>query len=321
MPDAFQAASLAPSVNNLEQQRVSRFDRPQPTIMGSQAAPQASSQTPASPPASAPAEPSISAKFTAIARKERQIYEQKQAHKAAQAALAAKEAALAAREARLAEFEGLRANPVKALEYTGHSYQDLTQTVLNEGNLTAEQIARQTQAELKAFKEAQEAASSERAKEQDAQRAQEEQQILQSFQSEVANFVQKHSSEYEFTVAAGRSDLVFQTIEAHFNKTGELLPVKQAAEMTERYIESEVEKMMALPKARSKFAPSAPEPSKLDLTAWRAKEPATQMSPARQPTRTLTNSAAPVAAGQQTGRLSEEERIHRARLRLRGQSF
>ena len=78
--------------------------------------------------------------------------------------------------------------------------------------------------------------------------------IENNFKQEIDSFV-KGKGEYELINANGASDLIYEVIEEHYNDTGRVLELNEAAQAVESYLEDELEKLMGLEKVKSKFSP------------------------------------------------------------------
>lgn len=281
-------------------------------VAPSESAPTQASPTPET--TQAPATPDkVSSKFAALAKKEKAALAKLEAAKAREAEIAAKEAALAAREAKLSEFETVKqTNPMKALEMMGLTYQDLTQTVLNGNEITPEMQINNLRKEVESFKEQQERLAKEQAEAAAKRQAEEEAEVLQSFRSEIESFVKSQGSKFELIQSFNQANLVYETIDAQFQKTGRLLSIAEASEMVEKYLEGEIEKALNVPKVKSKISPPAP--------ASEAKKPASFANAfGPKPAKTLTNAASTAAMQSKPQVLTERERLERARARLRGQ--
>lgn len=144
------------------------------------------------------------------------------------------------------EKEMLRANPAAFLEKQGMSFKDLADFVLNDNKETPEQ--RITRLE-KALEE--ERASRVREKEEDTNNRAQSQ--INTFKAQIKSFT-AGKDEYEIINSTGNSDMIYDVIFAHHQKTGQVLPVDKAAQEVEKYLEQEYRKILGL----KRFAPKAP---------------------------------------------------------------
>ena len=85
-------------------------------------------------------------------------------------------------------------------------------------------------------------------------------------------------------------DVVYEVIEEHYNETGKILDIKEAAEAVESYLEEEATKLLQLSKVRSKFNPGDNE-----------------QEPQRQSQVTLSNAHSAQANERVARKLSDEE--------------
>lgn len=281
------------------------------------------------------AEDKLSPKFAALTRKEREIQSQTQKLKTEQAkigeARTKMEAEIASERAKISEdvkkvqeFESLKKmNPLKAFEALGFTYQQLTDIVLNEGKPTPEmemsRLQSEMDAKLEAYKKEQ---SDERAKltreseerqkkeleEQQAKLKAQEAEYIAEFQKSIEDFVATNADSYEFITVNEQVPLVFATVERHYEETGKVLTIKEAADLVEQFLEKRVEQNLATKKLKAKVSP--PSSPKEDI---QANPKTTQAIPSQAP-KTLTNSM--TASSVSSPALSERERIQRALNRL-----
>jgi len=190
--------------------------------------------------------------------------------------------------------ERLRRNPFETLEEMGLGYDKLTELALNDGKLTPEMQMKLMREELEhgyksKFEELEERLSQ---KEQEEEYNKYES-IETNFKQEIDSFV-NGKDEFELINANGASDLVYDVIEEHYNDTGRVLNMDEAAEAVESYLEDELEKLMSLGKVKSKFSPRQEQVFK------------------RQPSPTLSNAHSAQAYQRADRQLSNEESVKEA---------
>ena len=204
------------------------------------------------------------------------------------AALSRKEKALRDKEAdyqskfedmerRLAEYEAkgqepeedweqlLRRDPLKALEEVGLGYDKLTEIALNDGKLTPDMQLAAMREEIESdyrrkFDEL-EAILTE--KEQASQEAYYDS-VQENFHNEINNFVEQNQDKYELIEASQANTLVFDVIEEHYNETGRVLDIGEAADAVESYLEEEAGKLMKLKKISSRLGINPQELEELE---------------------------------------------------------
>ena len=190
--------------------------------------------------------------------------------------------------------ERLRRNPFETLEEMGLGYDKLTELALNDGKLTPEMQMKLMREELEhGYK-----SKFEELEERLAQKEQEEEynkyeSIETNFKQEIDSFV-NGKDEFELINANGASDLVYDVIEEHYNDTGRVLNMDEAAEAVESYLEDELEKLMSLGKVKSRFSPRQDQVFK------------------RQPSPTLSNAHSAQAYQRADRPLSNEESVKEA---------
>lgn len=200
----------------------------------------------------------LSPQYAQLARKERALRAQAQELKAKEDAFKAREEAIKAKEA---EYQAnyihkdkFKTNGLDALAEAGLSYDQLTDLILNSANRAEESpqdsAFKALQAEIKAIKDAQEAA---RRSYEEQQKAQYEQAVTQ-IRNETQQLVEDNP-EFEAIKATNSIDDVVELIERTFHQTGKILAVEDAAREIEAYLAEEAYKLAQLKKIQSRLKP------------------------------------------------------------------
>ena len=204
------------------------------------------------------------------------------------AALSRKEKALRDKEAdyqskfedmerRLAEYEAkgqepevdweqlLRRDPLKALEEVGLGYDKLTELALNDGKLTPDMQLAAMREEIESdyrrkFEELEGRLTEKEQAEQEAYYDS----VQENFHNEINNFVEQNQDKYELIEASQANTLVFDVIEEHYNETGRVLDIGEAADAVESYLEEEAGKLMKLKKISSRLGINPQELEELE---------------------------------------------------------
>lgn len=192
------------------------------------------------------------------------------------AALSRKERDIRARETELAELEDkfrsmeqepevplehrLRSNPLKVLEELGLGYETLTDLALNDGKLTPDMQMQLIRDELEADYQSKFSDLERKLEERDA-RDQDEKynSILSGFMDEIKNHVAS-DEKYELIQANDASDVVYEVMEEHYEESGNILSIDEAAEAVESYLEEEATKLLNLQKIKSRLSGNELEP-------------------------------------------------------------
>lgn len=252
-------------------------------------------------------------KFAALSRQEREMREMREAFEADKAAIEAEKARIAELKEQYSSNEELRKqlkyNPLKTLEEAaGYKFDDLTKFAMNGGDVTTEtkmemmrrELEDKFGSELEGIKSQYEETERKKA---EAQQAQAEQNFKEEIKDTIASTkTEDGTPKYEFIAANDASDIVFDVVEQHYNETGKILEIEEAAEMVESHLEEEAEKLFKSVSKYSKF--SKPEES--------SKEPVS----AGQESPTLSNDLASQSP-KQSLRLSKEQSLAEAAKRLR----
>lgn len=204
---------------------------------------------PAAPETPAKAPEQLSKSFAALAKKEKALFRERESLKAQHAAIEAEKSRIAAIEAK---YSKRPASPREALEMAGFSYRDATDFELNDGTPTAEQIARQAQQEVQKFRDEQAARDRDDAQKA-VQKAEEERaQVVNEFKTEIQEFVAEKADDYELIKFNDAYEVVFNTVEVHYQKTGRLLSIPEAANIVEKFLEKRSDELWATKKFAKK---------------------------------------------------------------------
>lgn len=240
----------------------------------------------------------ISSKFAALAKKEKALVKQQADIKAKEATFSQREAAIAEREAKIKESESLwETDVLKALEMKGYTYQKLTDMILN-GKATIEKapedpaaLAKRLTDEVRkefADKEAaREAAIKKSQEDEKAAKAKELEEATEAYRQQVINFTKENENEYELINMYGQQELVLGTVEAFYEKHNRVLSIKEASDMTEKYLTDEAERAVNSKKFANRLAPKKETPADKVIKTETAKSA---------PTKTLTNNLTPTMA-------------------------
>lgn len=169
-------------------------------------------------------------RFAALARQEKGLRQREQGIKE--------------REARLSEFEGLKqqvsANPIKALEALGITYDQLAQFMLGQPPAPEDAVkkveSRLEQLEKQRLQEAEDAKKATKLKAEA-----EYKEVLEDFGREVRDYVTTNKDKYELTNMYEGQDTVQATIEAYFAKTKKIMSIEEASDLVEAYFEEQVQ--------------------------------------------------------------------------------
>ena len=195
----------------------------------------------------------------------------------------------------------IRKNPMKALEKYGWDLNKLAESVLSDGKLPMDMQLQLMREELK--KEMMSETDSLRKKleeKEELERTQKDQQIITEYKDEISSTVNSNAEKYEFIIATDNQEMVYDTINEYHATHGEILPIEEAAELVEAYLEEQARGVFEkTKKAKSYLQPAA-----------QATKPNTQTSKANSPT--LTNEAAGTVPSSEKPYLSDEESLREA---------
>lgn len=190
----------------------------------------------------------------------------------------------------------LKQNPLKALEELGLGYDQLTELALNDGKLTPDLQMQLIRSELENdYKSKFEELENRLQEREEAEVEAKYENAKHNFMSEIENAVAS-DEKYELINSSNGEELVYNVIEEHYNETGNILEIDEAAQAVEEYLEAEVEKMLKLNKVSSRLGRVAEEPF----------EPRRQSSP------TLSNAHSAQAYKGASKKLDDEASMYEA---------
>lgn len=242
-----------------------------------------------------PKQDANAAKFAALVRRERANRELQKQIQQKEQLLRQKEQEILEREQRWnSEF---KESPLEALRRRGIEYKDLTEAALNDGKFQPDIAIKEVKTELQRLREEQ--AEREKKILEQQKQAQEAaaQEAIDAFRERIETHVSSNSEKYELTKLYDASDLVFQTVEKHFEETKKLMTLDEACDLVEQYLESELERTTKESKKfQSKYLNKAKEEPK----------------PTTKSTTTLSNSIPSSSAPSLLPAATENDRIKRA---------
>lgn len=150
-------------------------------------------------------------------------------------------------------------NPLEALKRKGITYQDLTNMVLNGEKVTPEIQVKSIEEQMKTWMKQQEEAAKLKEQQETERLTKEHELTIQNFKEEVKEFVSTRSDEYEFINLYDQQELIYATIEEHFNNTQKVMSIKESADLVEKYLLDQANKALKTKKLASMLKPQAEE--------------------------------------------------------------
>ena len=198
----------------------------------------------------------FASKFAALSRKEKALRDKEAEY----------QSKFEEMERRLAEYESkekepevdweqlFRRDPLRALEEAGMGYDKLTELALNDGKLTPEMQLAAMREEIEGdYQRRFEELENKLAEKEKAEEEAYYNSVQENFQEEIGNFVAQNQEKYELIEASQANDLVYDVIEEHYNETGNVLNIEEAADAVESYLEEEAHKFMKLKKISARL--------------------------------------------------------------------
>lgn len=242
----------------------------------------------------------LSPRFGALAKKERGLVKLRQEVASERQAIEKRLAEIEEREKKLSDKPK---NPIEALQRYGFTYEEATNFLLNGEKATPESEIKSVKEQLDAFRkeqaEKEERAAAEAKKQAEAAEAQ----AIEGFKKQISDFIAGNSEKYELIHMTGQAELVFDTIEAHFNETKRVMSITEASEAVENYLINEAKRITAAKKLQAQAEKGV---------GGEAKPQTKPASP------TLSNHVTASSAPSFLPAKSEQERLQRALAALNG---
>lgn len=259
-------------------------------------------------------------KFAALSRKEKELRlrEQQNEEKFAkrQADLEAREKALGEQDAKAQARARLKKEkPLEFLSEEGLTYEEITKAILGNPEISKEDKVEQ----LIAAQQEQIASLAKKLEDKDKREQEEKEkaelsavekkhsETISGFKGEIDTFL-KSSTDYEFLMNNPFNedpvDAVYETVSEYYKEHKTILSVKEAADLVEKYVEAQVEKLAKTKKGSTKFTPSKEEPTKQEA------------APSNSP-KTLENAHSSQVPNRQARKLTDDELIAEAAKHVR----
>lgn len=213
---------------------------------------------------------------------------------------------------KLDEFEQIKSNPKRALEALGISYDQLTQSILKDGEIPVDVQIKRIEEKFDGFKSEQQKAEEKRQEDLKVQAKAQEERAVKEFKGEISNYLKEHSTRYELTAFEQQEDLIYDVIEEHYARTmdettgvGKVLTIAEASDKVEQYLEQKELKRKELSKVKSLWS-AVPKG-----LAQEAVKQSLQKSISEKP-KTLTNQMSASPSPKPSRDLSDQELKNRA---------
>lgn len=269
------------------------------------------------PPASTPAkaDDKVSSRIEVLIKREQAARQREEAAKQ-------RELELQAKLQRIEEFESAKGNSKKALELLGLNYDELTQSMLKDGEIPPEVQIKKVEDKFEAYRREQEAEAGRRAEDAKQAAVAQEQKAIENFKSEINTYLGDNNSRYELIKFEDQSELVFDVIDAHYNRTlqahvkeltelgedasravGKVMSIAEAADKVEQHLEQKYNKSRELKKVQTLWnaVPKEIQSKAVQQTKASSQKP-----------QTLTNQLASTPTPPRATPISDEERVQRA---------
>ncbi len=209
-------------------------------------------------------------------------------------------------QSKYAEYEKAKKNakddPIAYLEASGLTYQELTERIL-EGKPKKDPALRELEERLaKVEQEKLDAIENSKKSEEEKQRTE--------YKLKQKEHIKAAGEKYELINSLDKYDLVFDTQVEYFHQNNKTLSHDEAADLVEKYLDTEIDKFKGVKKIKSKFEQKLEAALEAKIED---KKPSVQTTSAKEPNKTLTNTMSMNQTSSGPGKLlSREESLARA---------
>lgn len=236
----------------------------------------------------------FSKKFEALTRKERMLYEE-------QARIKQERSSWQEKERKLQQYEQMmelaKSNPLDFMAQHGWDTEKLANYIIDN---PSDPYAKKYQSKLDEMESKLKKFEETRVNEQRSK-------AYQAKINEIRRVTSTEPEKYELINQQGQHDLVFSVMANYYQQYGEILDEQTAADQVEKYLESEVEKMLRYKKIQSKLGKVEQEDNQSNFQQQQFPHQQQDIRP-----RTLTSSFASVNAPNSNRPLTREESLARA---------
>ena len=234
-----------------------------------------------------------SVRFAALAKREREVVKGKDALKTERVQFETERKELSDYKAAKQEA---KSSPLKALELLGVTYKELTDFIMNDEKPTVDSRFESLQEKFDRLQKEREEEKKQVFESEKAKVNEQQQQVLEKWESGVKEFVKTNTERYELINLYDQTHEVIALVKGHYAQTQKILTSEQAADLVEKQLEEYVDQAKQTKKYKAKEMPQPKAESKPPISA--------------QP-RNLNNKMTP-SASTGTPLLTREERIKRA---------
>lgn len=156
----------------------------------------------------------------------------------------AQEEKLKERLKKIEEFESIKTDPKKALDMLGLSYDQLTESILKDGEVPPSVHIKQLQDKISDLENRLKLEKDEETEIRKKQVLEAESKAIGDFKTEIGDYLKNNTARYELIDFEGAHDLVFDVIDEHYNRTidpqsgvGKIMSIQEAADKVEEHLE------------------------------------------------------------------------------------
>lgn len=179
-----------------------------------------------------------------------------------------REEIIKASEDKIKEYEEIKTlaktKPNAAIAKLGTTYQRLTDDILGDGKLTAENVAQDVDVRIKALQDKIDAQEKSFLQREEERAAQKNKEVLENFSANIVDTVKRGADKYPAVSAFDGAPVIYEMIQKRYADTSgkHLMTIDEAAEMLEKDLDAVIGKVMQTPKYAARYSSSKKEEPK-----------------------------------------------------------
>ena len=215
--------------------------------------------------------------------------------------------------------EAKKGNSKEALSLLGMDYNQLSQSILNDGSIPPEVHIKKLEDKISEFERLRQTDEERREQEKIQLQQQAETKAVTDFKSEITTYVTDNKTRYELThfeYGDEAGEIIYDVVDEHYKRTlnpetgsGKVLSLKEAADKVEEFLEKKYVKAKEAEKIKALWG-AIPKNTQDTL--------AKQLQNKSQPPKTLTNNMSP-APSVKTARPPEDQRVQQIVAKFRAE--
>lgn len=204
----------------------------------------------------APQDGDLKVKLEEFAKQQKELLRQKAYMKSEKSRLAKEKAEIDAFRAKRESEERERTqrmSPIEALQAAGYSYEDATQFVLNNNQITPDVMYKKVDSKIENFIQEQKKLQEQQAEQHKLSQEKQMVQVVEDFKESIKETVTTNQEKYELINMNEAYEDVYELIDVYYKETGKVMKIEEAADLIEEELQERIEKSLSSKKLASKY--------------------------------------------------------------------